>query len=255
MNRTRAIIADDEEQLRIYLRKRLTKLWPDLDICGEAKNGVEALELVRDSSPDIAFLDIKMPGLSGMDVAEKIAGRCRIVFITAYDQYAIKAFENEAMDYILKPVTDERLGRTIRRLQKDLEVSTAPPADTAEMLKRLINQMRSDKGTGYLNWIKVQYGDGIRLIPVEDVCFFKASEKYTMVMTRDGEHLIRRSIRDLSDELDPERFWRIHRGTIVNVNSIAKTSRSLSGNCLIKLNDRPEILSVSRSYAYLFKQM
>lgn len=255
MKRISAIIADDEEQLRIYLKKRLNKLWSDLEICGEAKNGIEALDMVKANNPDIAFLDIKMPGFSGIEVAEKIAGRCRIVFITAFDEYAIKAFENEAMDYLLKPITDERLKKTIKRLKKDLKASSDSTTDATAILKRLASGLKKENGAGYLNWIKVQHGDGIRLIPVDDVVYFKASDKYTVVMTKEGESLIRKTIRDLTDELDPERFWRIHRGTIVNVHCIAKTSRSLSGSSIIKLIDRPEVLSVSRSYTHLFRQM
>ncbi len=255
MNPIRAIIADDEKQLRLYLKARLDALWPDLVICCEAENGLEALELIERHHPDIAFLDIKMPGLSGIEVAQKIATKCRVVFITAYEHFAIKAFENQALDYLLKPVTDKRLGKTIKRLRKELETSLEPSLETAGIIKRLVAEIKIGEQADYLRWIKVQHGDGIRLIPVDDVYYFQASEKYTMVITKEGEFLIRKSIRELSDKLDPDRFWRIHRGTIVNADFIAKTSRSFSGRCLIKLKDRPEILSVSRSYAYLFKQM
>jgi DNA-binding LytR/AlgR family response regulator len=243
MQEIRAIIADDEEQLRSYLKSRLLEVWPDLVICGEARNGQEALELMEKYRPDIAFLDIRMPGLSGMEVAREIAGSCRVVFITAYDQYAVEAFENEAVDYLLKPVTRERLERTVKRLKEQTAASTKPPLNFSEIVERLVQ------------WIQVQQGDSIRLIPVDEVFYFKASDKYTMVISKEGESLIRKPIKELADELDPNEFWRIHRGTIVNAACISKVSRSLTGRSIIRLKDLPETLTVSRSYAHLFKQM
>lgn len=255
MRQTKSIIADDERQLRISLRAKLAELWPELIICGEAKNGLEAIELIENNSPDIAFLDIRMPGLSGIEVAEKVAGTCRVIFITAYDQYAIEAFENEALDYILKPVTKKRFEKTVKRIQKQINSSPESLLSTSETVERVIESLRDNISPGYLQWIKAQYGDGIRLIPVDEVYYFKASDKYTLVITKERELLIKKSIKELAEELDPNKFWRIHRGTIVNVSCIAKTSRSLTGRSLIKLKDRPEVLTVSRTYAHLLKQM
>ena len=250
-----AIIADDEEQLRIHLKSKLAELWPELIICGEAKNGLEAMDLIELYRPAIAFLDIKMPGLSGIEVAQKISTNCRVVFITAFDQYAVKAFENEAVDYLLKPVTDERLAKTIKRLKKQISAISKPPIDFSQTMDRLLAALKDNQPSGYLKWIKVRHAEDVRLIAIDDVCYFKAEDKYTVVKTREGESLIKKSIRQLTEELDPDQFWRIHRGTIINVSRIGKVSRSFAGRLIITLKDLPENLTVSRSYANLFKQM
>jgi DNA-binding LytR/AlgR family response regulator len=255
MNPIRAIIADDEEQLRIYLKARLHALWPELEICAEAANGPDTLSLIEKHQPDVAFLDIRMPGFSGIKVAEKIAGKCWVVFISAYDHYALQAFENEAIDYIVKPVTDERLEKTIQRLQKQVATASSPPSELAKIIENIFKNFETQKGSYYLNWIKAPYGEEVRLIPVNEVYFFKASDKYTIVMTSDGESLIRKTIKTLAEELDPQQFWQVHRGTIVNVNQIANVTRSFAGNLMIRLKDHPETLSVSRAYSHLFKQM
>ena len=251
----RAIIADDEEELRTYLKSSLAEIWPELIICGEAKNGKEALELVESMRPQIAFLDIRMPGLSGMEVAKRIAGLCRIVFVTAFDQYAIEAFEREAVDYLLKPVSKERLSQTVQRLKNQLNASAQPPAGLAEVLEQVLSRLPGKVGPEYLRWIKTQQKDSIRLIPVEEVDYFQAEDKYTLVMTKEGESLIRKTIKELGEELDPAQFWQIHRGIIVNVSKIDKVSRSLTGRGVVKLKERPELLTVSRSYLHLFNQM
>jgi DNA-binding LytR/AlgR family response regulator len=250
-----AIIADDEEQLRIHLKSKLADLWPELIICGEAGNGLEALELIETIRPAIAFLDIKMPGLSGIEVAQKISTNCRVVFITAFDQYAIEAFENEAVDYLLKPVTDKRLEKTIERLKKQISAISKPPIDFSQTMDRLLVTLKNKQLPGYLKWIKVRLGEDVRLIPVDEVCYFKAEDKYTLVRTLEKESLIKKSIRQLAEELDPEQFWRIHRGSIINVNWIAGVHRSFAGRYIVKLKKLPETLTVSRSYAHLFKQM
>ena len=250
-----AIIADDEEQLRIHLKSKLADLWPELAICGEAQNGLEALEMIAAFRPAIAFLDIKMPGLSGIEVAQKIGAECRVVFITAFDQYAIEAFESEAVDYILKPVTDQRLKKTVNRLKKQIVDIPNPAPDLAAAMERLLATLKNTPSTGYLKWVKARHGEEVRLIAIEDVCYFKAEDKYTVVKTSDGESLIKKSIRQLTGELDPEQFWRIHRGTIINISRIAGVSRSFAGRLIVKLKDSPQTLTVSRSYAYLFKQM
>jgi DNA-binding LytR/AlgR family response regulator len=255
MSQIRAIIADDEEQLRRYLRSQLAEVWPDLTICGEARNGQEALALIEQYQPEIAFLDIRMPGLSGIEVAKKIAGSCWVVFVTAYDQYAVEAFEHEALDYLLKPVTHERLERTIKRLRQQIAPSHKPPPEVSEIVERLMARLSQRHTPQYLQFVRVQQGDGIRLIPVEEVHYFKASDKYTLVITKEGESIIRKPVKELADELDPQRFWRIHRGTIVNVQCIAQVSRSVTGRGVVRLKDRPESLVISRQYIHLFKQM
>ena len=251
-----ALIADDEKQLRIYLKSKLANMWPELVIMGEAENGIQALDLIETRQPGIAFLDIKMPGLSGLEVARRITGNCIVVFITAFDEFAIEAFENEAIDYLLKPVTDERLAKTIGRLKKRLAAS--PPdsrRQLTEALERLLVRMENKQDPGHWKWIKAGRGEEVRLVAVDDVYYFKAEDKYTVVKTRDSEYLIRISIRRLSEELDPDQFWRIHRGTIINVNFIDRINRSFAGRLTIKLEDLPETLTVSRSYSHLFKQM
>lgn len=250
----RAIIADDEKELRTYLKSILSEIWPDLMICGEAKNGKEALELVESKHPQIAFLDIRMPGLSGMEVAKRIAAQCRIVFVTAFDQYAVEAFEKEALDYLLKPVSKDRLTQTVQRLKNQLDASIELPRLT-EVVEQVLSKLPGRGKPDFLRWIKTQDKDSIRLIPVEEADYFKAEDKYTLVMTKDGESLIKKSIKELVQELDPARFWQIHRGTIVNVSKIDKVSRSFTGRGVLKMKGRPELLIVSRSYLHLFKQM
>ena len=255
MKGNKAIIADDEDELRRFLRARLKELWPELVICGEAGNGPDTLQLIEEHQPDIAFLDIRMPGFSGIRVAEKVAGRCRVVFISAYDQYALQAFENEALDYIVKPVTDERLEKTIKRLKKEVTDLSSPPVDFGKIIEKLMAAIETRKGPHRLNWIKAQHGEGVRLISVDEIYYFKAEDKYTTVMTADSESLIRKSIKELAGELDPGQFWQIHRGTIVNVKKIDRVTRGFSGGLMIKLKDLPGTLSVSRAYSHLFKQM
>lgn len=251
----KAIIADDEAQLRQYLKAKLENIWPELTICGEAGNGIEALTLVKKYQPDIAFLDIKMPGLSGIEAAEVIASSCWVVFITAYDEFAVTAFEKNAVDYILKPVTEERLGVTMTRIKDRMRTAKTSPIDVQSMVKKLLLQMNGSEKQEYLKWIKAQDGNDIQLIPVEEICYFKASDKYTLVITKDGEALIRKPIKELADELNPDHFWQINRGAIINVSCIARVSRSLTGRFILKLHDMEEILTVSRSYTHLFKQM
>jgi DNA-binding LytR/AlgR family response regulator len=255
MANLKAIIADDEEQLRIYLKSKLAELWPELIICGEAENGLEALKLIETCRPAIAFLDIKMPGLSGIEVAQKISTNCRVVFITAFDQYAVEAFENEAVDYILKPVTDKRLEKTIKRLKKQISDISNPPTDFSATMDRLLAAIKDKQPSGYLKWIKVRHGEEVRLIAIDEVCYFKAEDKYTVVRTLDGESLIKKSIQQLTEELDPAQFWRIHRGTIIGVNHVAVVNRSFAGRLTLRLKGLSETLTVSRSYAHLFKQM
>jgi DNA-binding LytR/AlgR family response regulator len=253
----KAVIADDEKELRTYLKSMLAETWPQLEICGEAVNGKEALKMVDAFAPHVVFLDIKMPGLSGLDVAKKIAGICWIVFITAFDQYAVEAFERDAVDYLVKPVTKERLLQTVGRLKKQLQSSLEPPSGLAEMIAQILADLPRSAGEGcrYLQWIKTQHKENVRLIPVEEVDYFQAGDKYTLVITAAGEALIKKSIKELSKELDPQKFWQIHRGTVVNVSRIENVGRSLSGRGVLKLKNRSNTLTVSRQYLHFFKQM
>lgn len=251
MKQARAIIADDEDALRAYLKDRLSALWPELTITGEARDGEAALKLIRDTGPDIAFLDIQMPGLSGIEVAKEAAGICLFVFVTAHDRYAIAAFESEAIDYLLKPVTDGRLSKTIQRLQERLASETVP--DLSGLFQRMSRSSASSPG--HLQWIKAQHRESIRLIPVADIYYFKSTDKYTSLRTKDGEFLIRKTIKELEDELDPAQFWRVHRASIVNVKAIHTVDRSFAGSLTITFKDIKDHVIVSRAYSHLFKQM
>ena len=247
----RAIIADDEEALRDHLRNKLSGLWPELEVAGTAQDGEAALDMIRDLKPDIAFLDISMPGMSGIEVAKAAAGACLFVFVTAHDEFAVEAFEREAVDYLLKPVTDERLAATIRRLKERL--AAAPVPDLSVVLERLSNAL--PKPPGHLQWIKAQHRDGVRLIAANDIYFFRATDKYTTVRTREGEFLIRKTLKELENELDPAQFWRVHRAAIVNARLIQKVDRSIAGTRTIRFKELPDNLTVSRAYTHLFKQM
>ena len=250
-----AIIADDEAELRTYLRSLLAKAWPELKISAEVSNGRQAIDAIASTGPQIAFLDIRMPGLSGLQVAEQIARNCHIVFVTAYDEFAVMAFEKQAVDYLLKPVSLERIMQTTERLKKLVEEGTGPSPQLAKLAQELADKIATAPAPKYLQWLRVQRGDGIELIPMQDVIYLQAGDKYTAVKTRTRESLIRHRIRDLATQLDPDQFWQIHRSTIVNVSQIAKVSRSLTGRGVIRLKDCPETLTVSRRYLYLFKQM
>lgn len=254
----RAIIADDEPHLADYLRDRLAAVWPELEVVGIAGDGPQALRLIEDQDPDILFLDIKMPGLSGLEVARRAAEGVHIVFVTAFDQYAVEAFERAAVDFLLKPVTDERLARTVQRLRQRV---VQPPANGAlrqalEALTRAIPALASASAApGRLAFVRASVGNQVRLIAVDEVCYFQAADKYTSVFTADGESLIRTSLRELIEQLDPDRFWQVHRATIVNIAQVTSTTRDLSGRVQIRLKSRPETLAVSRAFAHRFKQM
>jgi DNA-binding LytR/AlgR family response regulator len=233
---------------RAQLRARLVEAWPELEIVAEAENGEQALALCARFEPDIAFLDIRMPVKNGLEVASVIGAECHVVFVTAYDEYAVTAFEQGAVDYVLKPVSADRIARVADRLKRRL---AAPPADLASVLA----QLAARDGSGPLRWIKASLGTSMRLIPVDEICYFRAEDKYTKVVTADGEALIRKTIKDLFDELDPALFWQVHRSTIVNLRAIARVDRDYRDQPLIVLKDRPEALMVSRTFAHLFKAM
>jgi DNA-binding LytR/AlgR family response regulator len=252
-----AIIADDERLMRDQLRMRLSQAWPELEIVGEAKNGDEAIELVDQLKPDLTFLDIRMPGKTGMDAAREIGDQSRIVFVTAYDQYAVEAFERGAVDYLLKPTEPERLKVTVDRLKERL-AKPVPGASVNDsvtaMLSQLAEKIAAPKPR-YLQWIQASIGQDLRMIPVEEILFFRSDEKYTCVQTEKFEALIRKPVRDLADELDPSLFWQIHRATLVNVNAIEGVTRDIRGRHLVLVKGRSEKLEVSRSFLHLFKQM
>jgi DNA-binding LytR/AlgR family response regulator len=272
----RALIADDERLMREQLRARLAEVWPDLEIVAEAKNGLEAVELTEAHKPDLVFLDIRMPGMTGVEAARAIAQLptddddaadgwhgCEIVFITAYDQYAIEAFEQGVVDYVLKPAERERLAVTVERIKKRLARSAAgagaapgddPPPAMQQLLQKLMTRMDPSKSPT-LRWIQATVGQSIQMIPVEDVLFFISDEKYTRVQTAALEALIRKPIKELIDELDAEVFWQIHRSTLVNTRHIAGVSRDLRGRQLVSVKGHPEKLEVSRSFTGLFKGM
>ena len=271
----RAILADDERLMREQLRARILEVWPELDIVAEAKNGLEAVELTRQHKPDLVFLDIRMPGLTGVEAARQIAqlpGELpvddewdvpEVVFITAYDQYAVEAFEQGVADYVLKPAERERLQTTVERIKRRLaqrdgdatgdEGRTAAPLQ--QLLHSLSGQLNPNAKPSYLQWIQATVGQTIQMIPVEDVLFFISDEKYTRVQTAQLEALIRKPIKELTDELNPALFWQIHRSTLVNVKAIAGITRDFRGRQLVGVRGLTEKLEVSRSYAHLFKGM
>ncbi|PIL41246.1 LytR/AlgR family response regulator transcription factor [Massilia psychrophila] len=254
-----AIIADDERLMRDQLRMRLFEAWPELEIVGEAKNGEEAVALVAQLHPDLTFLDIRMPGTTGMEAARQIGGQSNIVFVTAYDQYAVEAFERGAVDYVLKPPEPERLQVTVARLKERLakpkEANAVNVNDSVtQMLSQLAQKMAAPKAA-YLQWIQASIGQDLRMIPVEDILFFRSDEKYTCVQTERFEALIRKPVRDLAEELDPALFWQIHRATLVNVNAIEGVTRDIRGRHLVLIKGKPDKLEVSRSFLHLFKQM
>jgi len=244
-----ALIAEDEPMLRALLKARLDAAWPELEIVAEAANGEEALALANEKQPDIAFLDIRMPILSGLDVARELASRCHVVFVTAYDEYAIAAFDEGAIDYVLKPPMPEKIAKVVARLKSRLAQA---PLDLTALLAKLAAR---DEGAGPLKWIRASLGASMRMISVDDVLYFRAEDKYTKVVTRDGEALIRKPIKELYESLDPEAFWQIHRGSIVSLRAIERVDRDWRGEPVIVLKDRDEKLAVSRTFAHLFKAM
>jgi DNA-binding LytR/AlgR family response regulator len=248
---TSAVIADDEPLLRAMLRTRLARLWPDLEIRHEMENGRDVDGVIAEHAPDLFFLDIHMPGVNGLEAARAIGNRAHVVFVTAFDQYAVEAFERGAIDYVLKPFNDERLAVTVERLKERLE---GPPADLDALVEQLASRL-GGKSPERLRWVKASVGSTVRLIPVEEILFFQSDEKYTRVVTCDSEVLIRKPIKELLDELDPDKFWQVHRATIVNVDYIASVRRGLKDQAEIALKDHRETLVVSRAFTHRFKQM
>ena len=242
-----AIIVDDEPNAASFLQNKLSQLWPELEIAGTAVNGRQALQLAAQEQPDIAFLDIHMPGLSGLEVASALPQDTRIVFVTAFDEFAVEAFQTAAIDYLLKPVSDDRLQQTIQRLKQSQQ------QDRNEIVS-LLQQMTSNQPE-HLQWLRTGLDDTTELVSVDEVVFFQAEQKYTTVATANKEHLIRKSIKDLERSLDPNKFWRVHRATIVRVDQISAAKRDLRGRYSLSLRDRSEVIRTSQTYSKLFKHM
>ncbi|MBI3524168.1 MAG: response regulator transcription factor [Betaproteobacteria bacterium] len=257
--RPRAILADDERLMRDQLRVRLEEAWPELDLVGEARNGEEALTMVAKLRPDLAFLDIRMPGQTGLEVARTIAGCCHFVFVTAYEAHAIEAFEQGAIDYLLKPVDNARLAVTVARLKQRLAAGDDHNGEHAlQRIETLLAKLSGDTPqrpvAPYLRWIQAGVGSQVFLFPVEEVLYIQAQDKYTVIVTATGESLVRKPIREFAEALDPEIFWQIHRSTIVNSSAIAAFKRD-GEHAEVTLRGRKEKLEVSRSYTGRFRQM
>ena len=251
-----ALIADDEPLLRERLAVHLARLWPELTVVGQARNGREAVELFDALQPSVVFLDVHMPGMSGIEAARAIARRAALVFVTAYEQYAVQAFEQGALDYLVKPFDEARLADTVQRLKERLARPAAPPAALDGVLEQLARAL-GERGAAraYLQWIKASVGATLRLIPVEQVAFLRSDEKYTLVAWDGGEALIRTGIRELAEQLDPERFVQVHRSVIVNLHRVAQVVRGPNETAEVHLSGRPEVLPVSRSFLHVFRQM
>lgn len=262
MTRTHALIAEDEPVLAFMLQQSLQRLWPDLQIGGVAANGVDAVREALALKPDVLFLDIKMPGKSGLEVAQELAEDWPedkpfplVVFVTAYDDYALEAFDHAAADYVLKPISDERLGKTVARLRARL----TQHAERDQALERIVGQLRTlmpaPAQSERLDLIRAAVGNQIRLIPVAEVQYFEAADKYVNVVTAEGEALIRTPLKELLPQLDAAQFWQVHRGTVVNLKCVEAAVRDDSGRLSLRLRGRAQMLPVSRVYAHLFRQM
>lgn len=250
MTRPTALIAEDEPLLRDELRELLGRLWPQLQVVAEAADGVDALQALEQHRPDVVFLDIEMPGASGLEVARRASGRSHVVFVTAYGHYALRAFDEGAVDYLLKPIDPARLATALARLRQHLR---GPAPDLSALLREITEMRSADRR--YLRWITVAQGRSLQLITCSDICYLQADNKYTVLVTATGRPLINRTIRQLVAELDPEVFLQIHRGTLVNVNAIASIDRDLRGGMTVRLRQLPDRLPVSATYAHLFRHM
>jgi len=247
---TTALIAEDEPLMRERLIATLKETWPELDVTCIAKNGVEALEHWRRHRPQVAFLDIRMPGKTGLEVAAEIGDQAHLVFITAYDEYAVQAFENGAVDYLMKPVETERMASAVARIKKRLG---AAPADLSGLLGQLLNQ-GAKAGATKLKWIRASLGNHTKLINVEDVLFFQSDTKYTRIVLKESEALVRTPLKELIEGLDDEVFWQVHRGVIINAHAIDRAVREGPEKLVVHIKGHKETLPVSRQYFHLFKQ-
>jgi DNA-binding LytR/AlgR family response regulator len=248
----RAIFAEDEAPLARDLEARLKRIWPELEVIAIAENGVQAVELIERHKPDVVFLDIKMPGMTGLEVAQRIQHHPHVVFVTAYSEHAVEAFEREAVDYLLKPVQDDRLLQTVERLKARL-VAKTPAPNLEHLLGGLLDRL--PQRPQHLQWIRAGVGNTIHNINVDDVLYFEADDKYTRVVTREIESLVRVAISELEAQLNPQHFQRIHRGTIVNLRSIKSILKNELGNLELVIDGRKEKLPVSRAHAAAFRQM
>lgn len=302
-----ALVADDEPLLRDSLVRALAQAWPELQVLGQARNGREAVEKFEQLRPDIVFLDVHMPGLNGVEAARQLARRAHIVFVTAYEQYAVQAFEQGALDYLVKPIDEARLADTVARLKQRLaeqrlmeqravqQQATAagaaaqaaaeapavlPPAALEAVIQQLLTRLQQSPraeptvvtaapGTSispagsaasvaqpaYLQWIRASVGASLKLIPVDEIIYLRSDEKYTLVVWPEGEALIRTPIRELMEQIDPQRFAQVHRSVVVNLHAISHVTRGPNETADVHLKERPEVLPVSRSYLHLFRQM
>ena len=260
MNQPTAMIVDDEPLLRQHLQSHLERLWPQLQVVAQARNGREAVETFERERPQVVFLDVHMPGMNGIEAGQTMAGRTALVFVTAHEHYAVQAFEQGAIDYLVKPFDVGRLQDTVERLRQRLALGSleAMPDDDRldAALSRLARQLRQQAGgTSWLQWIKASVGPALRLIPVDEVAYLRADEKYTLVVWSGGEAVIRKPIRELVDELDPSCFAQVHRSVIVNLHQVAQVTRGAHETADLHLKGRSETLPVSRSFLHLFRQM
>ncbi|MEO6410721.1 MAG: LytTR family DNA-binding domain-containing protein [Burkholderiaceae bacterium] len=246
-----AVIAEDEPLLADELADLLQQLWPQLRVVARAGNGVEALDAIDAHAPDLALLDIHMPLLSGIEVGRRVAGRCHVAFITSHDEHAIEAFDAGAIDYVLKPPTLARLLTTVQRLKARLH---EPPVDLRRALQS-VGTATPHAAPRYLQWINASRGAAVRLITVDEIVYFRSDQKYTLVVTDDGESLIKKTIKELADELDPGLFWQVHRSTLVNVHAIDSVLRDGRGGLTLRLKQRSETLPVSEAFSHRFRQM
>lgn len=259
MKRITALVADDEPLLREVMVRLLAQAWPELEVVALARNGREALALFETFQPDICFLDVHMPGMSGMDAAHAIGRRAHLVFVTAFDQYAVRAFAEGALDYLVKPVDVARLGETVARLQRRLKASQ-PALNTEELLQQLSDRLRLESAPAALKWIRASIGQALHLIPVDDIDYLRSDERYTLVAWRTeageaAEALIRTPLKELICQLDPDQFAQVHRSVLVNLRAISHVVRGQNETADLHLKRRSEVLKVSRAYLHLFRQM
>ena len=252
-----AMIVDDEAPMRAHLKHRLQQVWPELHIIAEANNGLSAIEQAHHLQLDLIFLDIRMPGKNGIETASHLAEKAHLIFVTAYDEYAVQAFEHGAIDYLLKPIDLDRLKQTCLRIQQRL-AQLAPIQNCAastEQITQLLKQLLVHQETQYLRWIQANVGNSLRMISTKEILFFKSDDKYTVVQTEQAEYLIRKTLKELEDELDPKEFWRIHRSCLVRANAISTIRRDDRGRQMLDLKGYKEKLEVSRNHSHLFQTM